>query len=92
MDERLRDALARCADSSENENAPPLLRTTVDETVAALWEQQSESLYGNVAASLRTILGIFLRLNLMHHVRNMLIWMTSLGAVSYTHLTLPTKA
>ena len=79
VDERLRDALARCADSSENENAPPLLRTTVDETVAALWEQQSESLYGNVAASLRTILGIFLRLNLMHHVRNMLIWMTSLG-------------
>ncbi|WFD30276.1 hypothetical protein MSPP1_001293 [Malassezia sp. CBS 17886] len=51
------------------------VRAAVDD----VWEQQSEDLYGTVAAALRTIAGIFARMNLVHYVCDMLSWMAALG-------------
>lgn len=62
VDERLRDALTRHGDMDV---VTPAMRATIDETIAALWHQQSDYLYGSVAAALRSLCGIFLRLNMV---------------------------
>lgn len=57
-----------------------------DAAIARVWESQAAILFGTVAAALRVLTGIFLRLNMVrneltqtHYVAAMLNWMASLG-------------
>ncbi|WFC97772.1 hypothetical protein MYAM1_000491 [Malassezia yamatoensis] len=55
----------------------------IDIVVARVWKIQARSLFGTVAAALRSLTGIFLRLNWIHYVTAMLNWITALG-ISHT--------
>ncbi|WFD41859.1 hypothetical protein MPSI1_000495 [Malassezia psittaci] len=59
----------------EGESSP----LAIEIVVARVWKIQARSLFGTVAAALRCITGIFLRLNWIHYVTAMLNWITALG-------------
>lgn len=58
----VREALAEAADAHSGAPLPPKARSSV---VEAIWARQSSYLYGAVAAALRSMLGLVLRMNLV---------------------------
>ncbi|PKI84844.1 hypothetical protein MVES1_001122 [Malassezia vespertilionis] len=69
------DTLRERAEEAED---PSAVQFVMDSTIAQVWHQQADTLFGTVAAALRTLAGVFLRLNMMHHVSSLFNWMAAL--------------